>query len=211
MATSNKLAQSIGLNGELVAVTSTTQIVTDQLSGNIQAYGNKFYLNNVAVATILDVSANVALAVNALVAGAPGALDTLNELSAALNNDSNVYNTLMGQINKKVSSGTDTSFNVLTSTTLKIKGRDTAGDYIWASEDVPGSVPTVDKLVLKKGTSALMEISNEGALGNVGTDKVTFTLPVVMNSNLTLTGTNGATLLLTQSKVDRLITLLNGY
>lgn len=37
-------------------------------------------------------------AVNALVDGAPGALDTLNELAAALNDDSDAYNTLLAQI-----------------------------------------------------------------------------------------------------------------
>ena len=38
-------------------------------------------------------------AINALIDGAPGALDTLNELAAALNDDSDAYNTLLSQIN----------------------------------------------------------------------------------------------------------------
>ena len=37
-------------------------------------------------------------AIDALVDGAPGALDTLNELAAALNDDSDAYNTLLAQI-----------------------------------------------------------------------------------------------------------------
>ena len=37
-------------------------------------------------------------AIDALVDGAPGALDTLNELAAALNDDSDAYNTLLSQI-----------------------------------------------------------------------------------------------------------------
>ena len=41
-------------------------------------------------------------AVNALIDGAPGALDTLNELAAALNDDSNAYGTLTDLINSKL-------------------------------------------------------------------------------------------------------------
>jgi len=44
-------------------------------------------------------------AIDALIDGAPGALDTLNELAAALNDDSAAYNTLLSQINTKLSSG----------------------------------------------------------------------------------------------------------
>ena len=44
-------------------------------------------------------SAYVATAISNLVDGAPGALDTLNELAAALNDDSDAYNTLLSQIN----------------------------------------------------------------------------------------------------------------
>lgn len=44
-------------------------------------------------------SAYVSTAIDNLVDGAPGALDTLNELAAALNDDSDAYNTLLSQIN----------------------------------------------------------------------------------------------------------------
>ena len=40
------------------------------------------------------VQAHVSAAIDALVDGAPGALDTLNELAASLNDDANLYNTL---------------------------------------------------------------------------------------------------------------------
>ena len=44
------------------------------------------------------VSNEITTAVNNLVDGAPGAMDTLAELAAALNNDSNAFNTLLGYI-----------------------------------------------------------------------------------------------------------------
>jgi hypothetical protein len=44
-------------------------------------------------------SAYVTSQINNLIDGAPAALDTLNELAAALNDDSNAYNTLLSQIN----------------------------------------------------------------------------------------------------------------
>ena len=43
-------------------------------------------------------SAYVATQINALIDGAPGALDTLNEIAIALNNDSDAYNTLLSKI-----------------------------------------------------------------------------------------------------------------
>lgn len=45
-----------------------------------------------------DIAAAVAAAVNGLVAGAPGALDTLNELAAALGDDENFATTVMAAI-----------------------------------------------------------------------------------------------------------------
>jgi hypothetical protein len=44
-------------------------------------------------------SAFVTSQINNLIDGAPQALNTLNELAAALNDDSNAYNTLLTQIN----------------------------------------------------------------------------------------------------------------
>jgi len=44
------------------------------------------------------VQSRIDSAVNSLIDGAPGALDTLNELSAALNDDGDAFNTLLGYI-----------------------------------------------------------------------------------------------------------------
>jgi hypothetical protein len=50
------------------------------------------------------VSNEITTAINNLVDGAPGALDTLNELAAALNDDANAYDTLLAAINDQLDS-----------------------------------------------------------------------------------------------------------
>jgi hypothetical protein len=86
-------------------------------SGQIEAYGYTTYdssntlgfgyttydssnttgmLNGYATESFVNTS--VDSAIDALVDGAPGALDTLNELAAALNDDSQAYNTLLSNI-----------------------------------------------------------------------------------------------------------------
>ena len=60
-------------------------------------------------------------AVNALVDGAPAALDTLNELAAALNDDSNAYGTLTTLINSKL---TSTQFDILFDSAFSAKTTD---------------------------------------------------------------------------------------
>ena len=49
-------------------------------------------------------SAYVTAQINNLIDGAPGALDTLNEIAAALNDDDSAYNTLLSLINAKLDS-----------------------------------------------------------------------------------------------------------
>lgn len=50
-----------------------------------------------------DVNAAIAAAIDALIAGAPGALDTLNELAAALGDDANFAATVTNSLSGKVS------------------------------------------------------------------------------------------------------------
>ena len=49
-------------------------------------------------------SAYVTTQIDALIDGAPGALNTLNELAAAINDDSQAYNTLLSLVNTKIDS-----------------------------------------------------------------------------------------------------------
>ena len=48
-----------------------------------------------------DIDVKISTAIDGLVAGAPSALNTLNELAEALNDDDNAFNSLRGLINEK--------------------------------------------------------------------------------------------------------------
>ena len=61
------------------------------------------------------VAAYVSNQMSALIDGAPGALDTLNELAAALNDDANLYNTLTTSIGAKLNTADFTSMFSVTS------------------------------------------------------------------------------------------------
>ena len=56
-------------------------------------------------------SAYVTTQIDALIDGAPGALNTLNELAAAINDDSQAYNTLLSLVNGKLDSAGRDYFN----------------------------------------------------------------------------------------------------
>ena len=51
--------------------------------------------------TATEVTAQITAAINALKGDAPALLDTLDEIANALNDDHDVYNTLLGRINTK--------------------------------------------------------------------------------------------------------------
>ena len=72
----------------VTGVIDATYIQANQTTYNTADFTDSTYVN-----------AQITTAINNLVDGAPGALDTLNELAAALNDDSQAYNTLLAQIN----------------------------------------------------------------------------------------------------------------
>ena len=73
--------------------------------------------DNASVQTCLtavtDLSNNLDTRVTAVIDGAPGALDTLNELAAALGDDANYAATVTSALATKYSAGSDASFNDL--------------------------------------------------------------------------------------------------
>jgi hypothetical protein len=73
--------------------------------------------DNASVATctaaVDDLSNNLVSRINAVIDGAPGALNTLNELAAALGDDANYATTTAASLATKYSAGSDASFNDL--------------------------------------------------------------------------------------------------
>lgn len=74
---------------------------------NMDAYATVEYVNGLV--DNIDLSSASAAAVTYLVDSAPGALDTLNELSAALNDDANFSSTVTTSIGEKLSISTASS------------------------------------------------------------------------------------------------------
>ena len=79
---------SISASGDL-SYNSATGVISYTEPTNISTFTND---SNYATQTYVQTQ------VNNLIDGAPGALDTLNELAAAINDDADVYNTLNGLI-----------------------------------------------------------------------------------------------------------------
>ena len=93
-------AETISLiDSAYVAARTWTQAQIEQFASNI-------LLDSAEAARLID------SAVNNVIDGAPGALDTLNELAAALNDDSNAFNTLNNLIATKLTAADfDTRFD----------------------------------------------------------------------------------------------------
>ncbi len=127
-------------NDEFVLVRNGTTVKT----AGIDFVDTVVTIGNLATKTYTDA------AVAALVAGAPGALDTLNELSAALNNDADFASTITNQLSLKLDVGDFGLYfwNELTAvTTYHIA----EGTNLYYTED------RVDANFATKNTDALVE------------------------------------------------------
>jgi len=117
----NNITVSGSLNGAIVGnVTSNTGTSTFNnvtINGQLDMdAGTTATITNLTTPTNSGDAANKAYvdtAINDLIGGAPGALDTLNELADALNDDANAYNTLDAKINTKLTKAGDTMTGTL--------------------------------------------------------------------------------------------------
>lgn len=182
-----------GLTGNVTGNTAGTHTgavvgdVTGNVTGNVTASSGSSTFNDVVIngnlnmnagttATIINLSTPtnagdaatkgyVDTSISALLDSAPGALDTLNELAAALGDDPNFATTVTNEIATKVSKSGDTMSGVLAMGTNKITG---LGNPT-ANQDAATKVyvDTADALNLPKAGGTM-----SGAIA-MGTNKIT--------------------------------------
>ncbi len=182
-----------GLTGDVTGNTNGTHTgpvvgnVTGNVTGNITASSGTSTFNDVVIngglnmnagtsATITNLTSPtnagdaatkgyVDTSISALLDSAPGALDTLNELAAALGDDPNFATTVTNEIATKVSKSGDTMSGVLAMGTNKITG---LGNPT-ANQDAATKVyvDTADALNLPKAGGTM-----SGAIA-MGTNKIT--------------------------------------
>ena len=108
-------------------------------------------------------SAYVTTQIDALIDGAPGALNTLNELAAAINDDSQAYNTLLSLVNGKLDSAG--AITLITTTV------DSA--YVQLRQSIVGSGGVDSATVLGLIDSAHVQLRQDYAYGSLtGTPNV---------------------------------------
>ena len=128
--------------------------------------------------------------ISELVNSAPGTLDTLKELAAALNNDSNFATTVITQLGTKVDKveGKQLStedFTAALKTSLESLPREVSGKYVKPS----GGIPKTDlssevQASLNKANSAIQDISSKVDNSTYSADKETFALKTEIPTTL---------------------------
>lgn len=128
--------------------------------------------------------------ISEIVNSAPEALDTLKELAAALNNDSNFATTIITQLGTKVDKveGKQLStedFTAALKTSLESLPREVSGKYVKPS----GGIPKTDlssqvQASLNKADSAIQDISSKVDNSTYSADKETFALKTEIPTTL---------------------------
>ena len=102
-------------------------------------------------------SAFVTSQINALIDGAPGALNTLNELAAAINDDSQAYNTLLSLVNAKIDSAVAVALITTTVDSAYVQLRQ---DYSYASlTGTPNVLDSADVALIAGGSGGGLDSS----------------------------------------------------
>ena len=100
-------------------------------------------------------SSFVTTQINNLIDGAPGTLDTLNEIAAALNDDDSAYNTLIGLINAK--SDFDSAASIALIDSAYVQARQTSGD---GGLDSAATLALIDSSHVQSKFNTLRESDN---------------------------------------------------
>ena len=137
-------------NAQLVSsVTSAGLLANINLTGIPLAATAAAGTNTTQIAT----TAFVTSAVSNLIDSAPGALDTLNELAAAINDDNNFATTIVTQLGNKANTASLTTANVIEVTNL----------YFSNARAILAEIPAVTQLaVTANGSSAFLIDSYSG-------------------------------------------------
>lgn len=128
--------------------------------------------------------------ISEIVNSAPETLDTLNELAAALNNDSNFATTIITQLETKVDKveGKQLStedFTAALKTSLESLPEEISGKYVKPSEGIPKTDLSLEvQESLNKADSALQGISSKVDNSAYSEDKETFALKTEIPTTL---------------------------
>ena len=117
------------------------------------------------LSAVTDLSNNLDTRVTAVIDGAPGALDTLNELAAALGDDSNFATTVTNSLATKYQAGNDVSFNDLSANDVSgVNFFTTGGSFVG---DLVGTATSSTS-----ATTAITSTSAESLLSTTTTNHV---------------------------------------
>lgn len=128
--------------------------------------------------------------ISEIVNSAPETLDTLNELAAALNNDSNFATTIITQLGTKVDKveGKQLStedFTAALKTSLESLPEEISGKYVKPSEGIPKTdLSSEVQESLNKADSAIQDISNKVDNSAYSEDKKNFALKTEIPTTL---------------------------
>jgi phage-related tail fiber protein len=153
------------------------------------------------VYTKTQTDANISTAVAGLVNGSPAALDTLNELAAALGNDANFATTVSTSIGTKVAKNADIVGGTSTKITYDAKGLVTGGTSLAATD-----IPALDWSKITTGKPTTLSgygISDATPSSHIGTTGA--------SHGVVTTSVNGFMSSADKTKLDGVATNANNY
>jgi hypothetical protein len=146
--------------------------------------------NTTQIATTAYVTDSVSTAVNAVIDAAPSALNTLNELAAALNDDASFASTIATSLsskasltgsevltNKTISGSSNTLTNIpnsaLTNSSITINGAPVSlGGTLTIAGTIPSQTGNADKFLFTDGTSSSWQTQSYGIVASNGTTQI---------------------------------------